>query len=147
MVGDTWAYASNGAVVDKRGYVVSPDMNIGTMAFRLMGFYPKAAADQYDAIRVAKRVNNYQKEIVTSYRTAWVQAMMQGNRAYARQVEMAVDEWNRSAKGTQLEIANFRKNSERALKEARSSAAQRTLKATSKTGREEASRLMDAMIE
>lgn len=147
MVGDTWAYASNGAVVDKRGYVVSPDMTIGTMAARLMGFYPKAAADQYEAIRVAKRVSNYQKEVVAAYRTAWVQAMMQGNRAYARQIEQSVDAWNRDAKGTQLEISNFRKNSERALKEAKSTAVQRTLKSTSKAGRPEAQSIMDYMIE
>ena len=147
MFGDTYAYMATGAIVDRRGYVVSPDMTIGTLAARLMGFYPKAAAEQYDAIRIAKRVNNYQKEIVAGYRTAWVQAMLTGNRAYARQIEQSVVEWNRAAKGTQLEIANFVKNSQRALKEAQRSAVERTLKSTSKAGREEASRLMDQMIE
>ena len=147
MFGDTYAYMATGAIVDRRGYVVSPDMTIGTLAARLMGFYPKAAAEQYDAIRIAKRVNNYQKEIVAGYRTAWVQAMLTGNRAYARQIEQSVVEWNRAAKGTQLEISNFVKNSQRALKEAQRSAVERTLKSTSKAGREEASRLMDQMIE
>lgn len=147
MFGDTYAYMANGAIVDRRGYVVSPDMTIGTLATRLMGFYPKAAAEQYDAIRIAKRVSNYQKEIVAGYRTAWVQAMLTGDRAYARQIEQSVIEWNRAAKGTQLEVSNFLKNSQRALKEAKRSAVERTLKSTSKAGRVEASRLMDQMIE
>jgi hypothetical protein len=147
MFGDSYAYMSNGAVVDRRGYVVSPDMTIGTVVTRLLGFYPKAAAEQYEAIRIAKRVNNYQKEVVAGFRTAWVKAMLTGDRQYARQVEQAVDEWNRAAKGTQLEIGSFLKNSQRALKEAKLSAAQRTLRATSKAGRDDATRMVDLMIE
>jgi hypothetical protein len=54
MIGDAWAYLSNGAIVDRRGYVVAPDAGIGTAMVRLLGFYPTAAADQYDAIKYAK---------------------------------------------------------------------------------------------
>ena len=146
MLGDTWAYASTGSIIDKRGYVVAPDATIGQMAARLLGFYPKAAAEQYDAIRVAKRVNNYQKEIVGGFRTAWIRERGANNFAGMREIEQAVEEWNRAAKGTGLEISNFRKNSERAFKEASLSAAERTLKATSKAGREDTARLMDYMI-
>lgn len=147
MAGDTWAYWDNGAVVDRRGYVVSPDMNAGIMAMRLMGFYPRAAAEQYGAIKIAKRVNNYQKEVVAYHRYAWVKAMQTGNRAYARQIERSVEEWNRGAKGTALEIRDFVKNSQRALKEAKLSATQRTLRSTAKAGREDTERVMDILIQ
>jgi len=147
MVGDTWAYASNGAVVDRRGYVVSPEMNMSMMAMRLMGFYPDAAAKEYDAIRIAKRVNNYQKDVVTSYRYAWIKAMQTGNRGYAREIEKAVDEWNKGSRGTALEIKDFVRNSQRALKEARLSATQRTLRSTAKAGRDDTARILDILTQ
>lgn len=142
MVGDAWAYMGNGAIVDRRGYVVSPDMTIGTVITRLLGFYPAAAANEYEAIRIAKRIGNYQKEVVAAYRLAWIK----GDPATRRSIERAVDEWNRGAKGTGLEISNFRKNSERALKDSKLSATQRTLKSTGTAGREDITRITDLLL-
>jgi hypothetical protein len=147
MASDAYTYWDNGAVVDKRGYVITPDMNAGTIITRLLGFYPEAAAKEYEAIRVAKRVGNYQKDVVASYRYAWVKAMQTGNRAYARDIEQSVAEWNKGAKGTSLEIKDFVRNSQRALKEARLSATQRTLRSTSTAGREDTARIMDLLIQ
>ena len=147
MFSDAYTYWDNGAVVDKRGYVITPDMNAGTIITRLLGFYPEAAAKEYEAIRVAKRIGNYQKDVVASYRYAWVKAMQTGNRAYARQIEQSVAEWNKGAKGTALEIKDFVRNSQRALKEARLSATQRTLRSTSTAGREDTARIMDLLIQ
>jgi hypothetical protein len=147
MASDAYTYWDNGAVVDKRGYVITPDMNAGTIITRLLGFYPEAAAKEYEAIRVAKRIGNYQKDVVASYRYAWVKAMQTGNRAYARDIEQSVAEWNKGAKGTSLEIKDFVRNSQRALKEARLSATQRTLRSTSTAGREDTARIMDLLIQ
>ena len=122
-------------------------MNAGTIITRLLGFYPEAAAKEYEAIRVAKRVGNYQKDVVASYRYAWVKAMQTGNRAYARDIEQSVAEWNKGAKGTSLEIKDFVRNSQRALKEARLSATQRTLRSPSTAGREDTARIMDLLIQ
>jgi hypothetical protein len=142
MAGDAWAYLNNGAIVDRRGYVVSPDMHIGTVITRLLGFYPTAAANEYDAIRIAKRISNYQKEVVSAYRLAWIK----GDPATRRSIKRAVEEWNRGAKGTGLEIANFEKNTLRALKESKLSATQRTLKSTGTAGREDITRITDLLL-
>jgi hypothetical protein len=147
MVGDSWAYVENGAIVDKRGYIVSPEMSMGVLTARLLGFYPRAAAEQYDAIRIAKRIGNYQKEMTAHYRYAWVKADLTGNSYAKRQIEREVDEWNKSAKGTGLEIDNFLKNSQRASKEARMSATQRTLRSSAKAAREDLTTLTDYMLQ
>jgi hypothetical protein len=122
-------------------------MGAMTLITRLLGFYPTAAANEYEAIRIAKRIGNYQKEVVASYRLAWIKAYKTGDQAGMRQIERAVDEWNRGAKGTAMEISNFRKNSLRAAKEADMSASQRTLRATAKAGREDTQSLMDLIIQ
>jgi len=147
MVGDSWAYVENGAIVDKRGYIVSPEMSMGVLTARLLGFYPRAAAEQYDAIRIAKRIGNYQKEMTAHYRYAWVKADLTGSSYAKRQIEREVDEWNKSAKGTGLEIDNFLKNSQRASKEARMSATQRTLRSSAKAAREDLTTLTDYLIQ
>lgn len=127
-VGDTYAYLQNGAVVDRRGYVVSDQMTAGTVLARALGFYPAEAAKQYEMIRSAKRMTDYQREVSTGFRTAWIKAMMRNDRARAREIEAAVEDWNAASAGTALEVRNFVKNSQRALKEARRPAIERTLK-------------------
>jgi hypothetical protein len=142
---DTFAYTQTGAVVDRRGYTVTDDMNTGTLLARALGFYPSAAANQYEMIRSAKRMTDYQREVVTGYRTAWVSAMMRGDREFARQIEQSVEDWNDSAKGTALEIRGFTKNSRRALEEARRPATARTLRSAPNAAEKDLQRMIDLM--
>jgi hypothetical protein len=146
MVGDSWAYL-DGAIVDKRGYVVSPEMGMGVVAARLLGFYPRVAAEQYDAIRLAKRISNYQKEMTIYYRYPWVKAYRTRDTATMRQIEREVEEWNKAAKGTGLEIPDFPKNSLRAAKEASMSATERTLRSSAKAAREDLTTLTDYLLQ
>jgi hypothetical protein len=142
---DTFAYTQTGAVVDRRGYTVTDDMTTGTLVARALGFYPSAAANQYEMIRSAKRMTDYQREVVTGYRTAWVSAMMRGDREFARQIEQSVEDWNDSAKGTALEIRGFTKNSRRALEEARRPATARTLRSAPNAAEKDLQRMIDLM--
>ena len=125
---DAAAYLENGAVVDRRGYVVSPDMNAGIVLARAIGFYPTSASREYDGVRMAKRVTDYQREQVTSYRTGWILAMQEGDRERAREIEKEVENWNKGSKNTGLVIKDFVKNSRRALKEANRPVMERTLR-------------------
>lgn len=143
--GDAVAYAKSDAIVDRRGYVVADDANAGVIATRLLGFYPSAAAEQYSAIRVATRVTDYQRDVVAGFRQAWIKATMEGDASRAREIEQAVDSWNEGAKGTGLEIADFRRRSQRALKEAQRPAKERTLRTTPKAGREDIEKAFDAL--
>ena len=124
--GDALAYHRSGAIVDRRGYVVSPDLHAGHLALRMLGWYPAAAANQYDVIRSTQRMTNYQRDVAASYRIAWIKATLQGDTERARRVEQEVAEWNRAAKGTGLELSRtFRSDSRRALREAQRSAVER----------------------
>ena len=143
--GDAVAYAKSDAIVDRRGYVVADEANAGVIAARLLGFYPSAAAEQYSAIRVATRVTDYQRDVVAGFRQAWIKATMEGDASRAREIEQAVDSWNEGAKGTGLEIADFRRRSQRALKEAQRPAKERTLRTTPKAGREDIEKAFDAL--
>lgn len=147
ILGDTSAYLSSGAVVDRRGYVVSPEMDVGTILTRLAGFYPERAATQYDIIRIAQRETDYQKEVVSAYRQAWIKATMRGDSQGARDIVEAVNNWNDGARGTPLEITRFLQNSQRALREAQRGAGERALRAAPLAAREDIRDLVDALTE
>ena len=138
---DAYAYSQTGAIIDRRGYVVSRDMNAGTIAARMLGFYPNAAADQYSAIRVSKRIMDYQRDVSSGFRTAWINAMQTGDRQRARSIEQSVAEWNKGARGTALEIRNFQSNARRALREAQRPAGERTLRSAPRAARRDIERL------
>jgi hypothetical protein len=144
-LGDAYAYVQSGSVVDKRGYVVTEDMTAGTIITRMLGFYPGSAANQYEMIRSAKRMTDYQREVVTAYRTAWVKSMMRGDRAGAKAIEAEVDGWNESAKGSALEIKNFAKNSKRALQDANRPAMERTLRSAPNAAERDLQNMIDLM--
>jgi hypothetical protein len=147
IMGDTSAYLSSGAVVDRRGYVVSPEMDAGTVITRLLGFYPERAATQYDVIRIAQRESDYQKEVVAAYRQAWIKATMRGDNQGARDIVEAVNNWNDGARGTPLEITRFVPNSVRALREAQRGAGERALRAAPRGAQDDIRQLMDALTE
>lgn len=147
MMGDAAAYYSAGAVVDRRGYVVSPEMDVGTLLVRLFGFYPERAATQYDIIRIAQRETDYQKEVVAAYRQAWIKATMRGDTAGAQEIVAAVNSWNETTRGTALEITRFVQNSQRALREAQRGAGERALRAAPRAAREDIQGLVDALTE
>jgi len=95
---------------------------------RLLGFYPAAAAQQYDSLRVAKRIADYQRETSASFRTAWVKASIQNDNAQMTAIEDAVDSWNEATEGTPLQIRNFVANARKALREAERPAGERFLR-------------------
>jgi hypothetical protein len=142
---DAYAYTQSGAVIDRRGYTVTDEMSVSTIITRALGFYPAAAANQYELIRSAKRMTDYQREVVTGFRTAWVSAMARGDRDFAREIEQSVEDWNDVAKGTALEINNFVKNSRRALQEAQRPAVARTLKSAPDAAEKDLQRMIDLM--
>lgn len=145
VAGDVVAYAEAGAVVDKRGYTVSGDATVGTVAARILGFYPTDAARQYAAIRIATRITDYQRDVITSYRTAWVRAKVAGDNEGARDIEQAVVRWNKDAEGTGLRINNFVQGSQRALREAQRPAGERALRTTPMANRSDIATVYDLM--
>jgi hypothetical protein len=136
-LGDAIAFGQAGAVIDKRGYVVTPGVSAGLLATRMLGFYPASAAEQYSIIRASKRITDYQKETVAGFRAAWVKAKLNRDNAQVRAIEQAVAEWNQGAKGSALEIKNFTANAQRALREAQRPAKERLLRAAPVAARDD----------
>lgn len=145
IFGDALAYSQSGAVVDRRGYVVSSDGNAAAIITRLLGFYPAAAANEYSIIRVSKRITDYQKEVTAGFRQGWIKAKIEGDNERARDIEEAVREWNRAAEGSGLEISNFVQNSTKALREARRPAKERLLRAAPKAAREDVEQVAELL--
>jgi hypothetical protein len=134
---DALAYVESGGVVDRRGYIVSGELSAMEVMARALGFYPTAAAEQYGIIRVSQRVSNYQRDMAAAFYNAYVQARLRGDTAQANQVVREVRDWNREARGTGLEIANFQQNAVRRLRDARRTATERTVRYAPRTAREQ----------
>jgi hypothetical protein len=134
-LGDLLAYDSAGAIIDRRGYVISRDVHAGTLLTRALGFYPQAASQQYEFIRTARRVTDYQREVSAGYQHAWIKARISNDAGQRRAIEEAVREWNRSTYGTPLFINNFQENAAKAYEEARRPATQRFLRTAPKASR------------
>lgn len=134
---DALAYMESGAIVDKRGYTVTQDLSAMQVMARAFGFYPSAAAEQYDIIRVSQRVANMQRDIAATYYNAFVQARLRGDVRSANSVLREVNDWNRENRGTGLEINNFQRNAMRRLRDAQRSATERTLRYAPRTARQQ----------
>jgi hypothetical protein len=134
-LGDMLAYDNAGAIIDRRGYVISKDVHAGTMLTRALGFYPIAASQQYEFIRTAKRATDYQREISAGYQHAWIKARIANDNDQRRAIEEAVRDWNQATYGTPLYIANFQDNASKAYEEARRPATQRFLRTAPKASR------------
>jgi len=144
-VGDIAMYMQSGAIVDKRGYVVSPEATAADILTRLLGFYPVAAANQYEAIKYARRVTDYQRQVSMGYRDAWVKAMAIGDQEHAARIVREVNEWNEATSGTELYLRNWMKNSMRAWREAQRPATERFLRSTPQASRAAIERYMDVV--
>jgi hypothetical protein len=142
---DAYTYAQNGAIVDKRGYVVSRDYDVSVLLARIIGFYPRAASDQYEAIRMSRRISDYQREISIGYRDAAVRAIVKGDRAEVRRIFEDVRAWNQSARGTGLEIQNFGDRVQRAVKAQRLLASERLLNASPISSRARMREIMESL--
>lgn len=147
MLGDASAYLNTGAIVDKRGYIVSQDMNAATIITRLMGFYPSAAAEQYEVIKYANRMVNYQKEATTGFREAWIKAKLRGDEAGAARIAENVVDWNDATRGTGLEMRNWMAGNNKALREASRPAGERALRAAPTAAQQDIRGLMEAMLD
>lgn len=143
---DAYAYEKHGAIVDKRGYVVSEDYNSLVGIGRVLGLYPGPAARAYESIRESKLIVEYQKSVSVYYRDRIVAATVAGDTAKVQALYAEVRDWNRSAEGTGLEVVNLRSRVNKALKSQRMGASERFLQTTPLSARGAAQRIVDAYI-
>lgn len=131
-LGDTLAYADNGAITNAQGKMVSKDVTMMTYITRMLGFYPAIATQQNDIVRAAKITDAYAKEVKAEFTAAYVKAAMAnngaGDPAAVAAILQQVGEWNDAAEGTGLQLRSFQKSANRALREANRPTAERYLK-------------------
>jgi len=143
---DAYAFEKHGAIVDKRGYVVSEDYNSAVGIGRILGLYPGPAARAYESIREAKLITEYQKSMSVYYRDRIVAATVAGDNAKVQALYAEAREWNESAEGTGLEVVNLRSRVRSALRSQRLGASERFLKTTPLSSRSAAQKIVDAYI-
>lgn len=124
-VGDMIAYQRSGAIVDKRGYIISDEFDASTMLWRGLGFYPKAASDRYSIVSMDMRQVEYQRAVKLAFRDKIVKAQSRGDMATVRALYRDIDDWNRRARGTGLEVRGMRDSVQRALRSQRMTATER----------------------
>lgn len=142
-LGDAITYLQDGAVVDKRGYVISKeDVELAALA-RVFGLYPSSASRQYEKIRMMVRLGNYQRDVSSTFRNAAVRAIVTGDSEALQEIQRNVAAWNRAARGTGLETSrDWLKNAYTAAREARKPAGERTLKYTPTAARQRLAELV-----
>lgn len=145
MAADAYAYAQSGGIVDRRGYIVASDVTTGELVMRLMGFYPRRAAETFGNVRVIQRMANYRREAATAYRQEWVSARIRNDRDRMREIERAVRDWNQYHRGGPLVIQNFREGSIRAYREAIRPATERGLRSVPQASRDQLTAIADAL--
>ena len=141
-MGDAWRYASTGALLDSKGYVVAKDATAWEILGKAIGFYPARAQAKNDWLAADSSEQEYASMIRTEAVREAVAARLENDKDRERNVKAYIREWNASTKGTRLEMANFDKAVERAYKEAKMPLQERALKSSSKMGREEARSLL-----
>ena len=131
-LGDTYAYATDGAITNAQGKMVSPNAGAMTYITRMLGFYPSIATEQNDIVRMSKIAAEYSKEVKAEFTAAYVKAAMKndgvGDVKAMNDILKQVDEWNDAAAGTGLELRNFQKNVNKSVREAAKPTALRYLK-------------------
>lgn len=142
-LGDMVAYNNAGAIVSRRGFVVSEDLHLGTMLTRALGFYPASAVAENDVVRLSKQIGDYQRDVAATYRGLYVSAKIAKDDDRANEVVEMVKDWNESAAGTGLEIRNFNQSANRALREARRTATERFLRTQPRAMRPETERILE----
>ena len=141
---DGLLYMSSGTITNNRGQVVSQDAPLNVSIGRLLGFYPAAATEQNDIVRLGKQASDYAAAIKGEYVGAYIKAKLANDSAGMQQQIAYVREWDRSAKGSGLEIGNnFVRAANRSAKEAERSTVARYLKSSSRAGRDNIEQMAD----
>ena len=146
-IGDAASYASNGAILNANGYVVSDDVSMAVILGRIASFYPSSATRENDVVRLSTRIRNYQRDVSVEFRNKWIRAKTEGDTQRMREIEQAVQVWNESARyyKTGTEINNFVANANRAYRTSQLSGSARGLKALPRATRPVGEELVDIL--
>jgi hypothetical protein len=121
-------YMSDGSITNARGQVISKEVGILDVVFRMLGFYPGIATRHNDVTRLSQSARNYAKEIKSSFINAGLIANARGDQAGVNAIRKSVREWNKNARGTQFFISNFPMSLTKAIRESKRTVSQRQLK-------------------
>ncbi len=139
--GDAWKFGNNGAILDSKGYVVSPDVTAWELVGKAVGFYPSRAQVQMDWMMADDQEQRYGQIIRSEVVREAVAARMSKDPERLRNTEKFVRDWNDANAGTRLEIKGFNRAVNVAFREATQPLAARKLKSSARAGRQEAEQL------
>lgn len=138
-----YIYLNNGAILNKRGYMVADNPTTTETIGRFLGFYPERQAISNELIATTKISIDYAKELKADFVSRFVAAKMDGDSARAGRITQEVAEWNHDAKGTELELRGFGGAAGRAYAAARRPQAKMFLRSAPAAVRQERAMLED----
>jgi hypothetical protein len=141
-LGTAFKFYDTGALVDTKGYVVAQNATTWEILGKALGWYPARAQAQMDWLMSDSQEQAYMSMIKTEATRQAVAARLSGDAEAEKDVKEYIKSWNESTQGTRLEIRNFDKGLNQAFREAKKPLALRSLKSSSKGGREEAKQML-----
>ena len=121
-------YLSDGSITNARGQVISSEVGISDVVFRMMGFYPGIATRHNAVTRLTESARAYAKETKIAFINAALIAKARGDNAGVNAIKKEVREYNKSARGTEFFIPNFPLSLTKAIREAKRTTSQRQLR-------------------
>ena len=141
---DTLVFMDDGSISNNRGQLISENLPAQVLALRVLGFYPSEATFQNDVVRLSRRIDSYTDEIRRYYVQQYAVAFRRRDTDAMRRIVARVNEWNRSARGTEFEIRNFLQAARRAGEAASQSTVRRYHESASVVTRPTTEQLMAA---
>jgi len=121
-------YLSDGSITNARGQVISSEVGISDVVFRMMGFYPGIATRHNAVTRLSQSARAYAKDTKATFINAALIAKARGDNAGVNAIKKEVREWNKNARGTEFFIPNFPLSLTKAIREAKRTTSQRQLR-------------------
>ena len=132
---DGFVYLSNGSITNARGQLVSKEVGISDVVFRMLGFYPGIATRHNDVTRLSQSAREYTREIKATFINAGLIAAARGDTTGVIANKKSVREWNKNARGTEFFIPNYPLSLSKAISAAKRTTSQRQLKSLPRSTR------------
>jgi len=147
--GDTWAYTNAGKLV-RRKKPARVAEKVGQERVGLPEDVPRTraatATRENDVVKMGTRLGDYRKDIAAHFYSRYIMASMSKDAGEVGEVLDDVVEWNDAARGTELELPNFRASARRALRAAKRTTTERYLRTIPRNARKEVEHIKEMLL-
>lgn len=140
---DALTYYDTGVITNGQGKLVDGDANLAQILFRAAGFYPSVATRDNDIVRMSKQHAAHIQSWDQRFKNKYIKGYITDDFDLMDDVLDMVDDWNFIHEGTAFELTNFEARANRAAKLSALPTAERFLKTSPKSVRDDTRFLME----